>query len=514
MPGRVGFEFRFSQPRPGDQAPRSDESPLRVLVMGDLSGRGQRGADDPPNLATRRVLSVDVDNFDRVLSSIAPRLELQLGTPAATPTPIEFRHLDDFHPDRLYRDLQLFAALRETRSRLQDPATFAETAAKLQPGGNAAAEPGQPSAKVTDPARREDDAATLARVLGRVPEQPAQVAQTSARAAVDIDALMGKIVAPYIVAAPDPHQALYAASVDEASGEQMRALLHHPTFQALESVWRAIRWLIAELEIGETLQLCLLDVTRDELRADMLSAGGDVERSSLYRYLAGQRAEDGGEPWSLLVGNYTFALTDDDADLLAWLGTIASHAGGPFLAAADASVLGCRSIVETPDPHDWSASADEAAAHWAALRRSPVAQWLGLALPRILLRLPYGKQTDPVDSFDFEELSSAREHESYLWGNPAMACALLIGRAFLEKGWEMRPGDELDVGDLPAYVFTEDGAKHLQAGAELYLGERTGEAILARGVMPFLSLRNQNAARLLRFQSLADPPQPVAGRWR
>ena len=350
-------------------------------------------------------------------------------------------------------------------------------------------------------------------MLGRAPGRPTPAAQASAGAAVDIDALIASIVAPYIVAAPEPFQALYVASIDQASSEQMRAVLHHPAFQALESVWRAIRWLVTELELGESLQLCLLDVSRDELRTDMLSAGGDVGRSGLYRRLVGQSATDDGAPWSLLVGDYTFALTDDDTDLLAWLGAIASHAGGPFLAAADASVLGCHSIMETPDPHDWQSVAGEAAAHWTALRRSSFAKWLGLALPRILLRLPYGKQSDAVDAFDFEELSAAREHEAYLWGNPAMACALLIGRAFLENGWKMQPGDEREVGDLPAHVFVQDDENHLQAGAELYLGERAGETILARGVMPFLSLRNQNAARLLRFQSLADPPQPLAGPW-
>ena len=151
MPGRVGFEFRFSQPRKGDRAPRSDESPLRMLVLGDLSGRDQRRADTTADLATRAVVSVDVDNFDRVLSSMAPRLQLPMGNSTATPTTIEFRQLDDFHPDRLYRDLPLFAALRETRLRLQDPATFAETAAKLRPGVAVAPESGQPSATMPEP---------------------------------------------------------------------------------------------------------------------------------------------------------------------------------------------------------------------------------------------------------------------------------------------------------------------------------------------------------------------------
>jgi type VI secretion system protein ImpC len=137
-----------------------------------------------------------------------------------------------------------------------------------------------------------------------------------------------------------------------------------------------------------------------------------------------------------------------------------------------------------------------------------------LALPRILLRLPYGKRSDALEQFPFEELTAARDHEAYLWGNPAMACALLIGRTFLERGWDMEPGDERDVGDLPAHVYEHDGEKRLQACAEAYLSERAGEAMLARGLLPFLSLKNQNAARLMRFQSLADPAQALAGPWR
>jgi predicted component of type VI protein secretion system len=171
-------------------------------------------------------------------------------------------------------------------------------------------------------------------------------------------------------------------------------------------------------------------------------------------------------------------------------------------------------LVDTPDPREWQAIDAEVARGFEALRRSAVASWIGLALPRILLRLPYGKTTDPVEQLDFEELHPARRHEAYLWGNPAIACALLIGQSFLARGWDMEPGDEQDLVDLPAHVFEQAGERHLQPCAEVLLSERAGEAILSRGLMPLLSYKNRNAVRLMRFQSIADPSRPLSGPWR
>ena len=142
-----------------------------------------------------------------------------------------------------------------------------------------------------------------------------------------------------------------------------------------------------------------------------------------------------------------------------------------------------------------------------------MAPYIGLAAPRMLMRLPYGKGTDPVSAFDFDELGTARAHESYLWGGGAMACALLIGRAFSARGWEMEPGDELDVEDLPAHAYVEDGEKRLQACAESHLSERAGQALLERGLIPLLSYANRNAIRVMRFQSVAEPPRALAGPW-
>jgi type VI secretion system protein ImpC len=515
MPGRMNFEFQLSQPRTRERSQPSEESPMCILVMGDFSGRANRGAQDHSDLAYRKTIMVDVDNFDGVLARMAPRLQLPIGD-AGGGIVLELSNLDDFHPDTLCRRLPLFQGLRETRQCLQNTATFNGAAAgflseaQRRVEQSAGTTPGQ-GTKMQTP---EGDADTFTRLLGGKPASSPHAAQQTAQHAVDLNALIRNVVAPHIVPDAPPHQAQYIAAVDAATSEQMNSILHHPQFQVLESLWRGVQWLMSNLDLSEQLKLYVLDVSQGELLADIRAAQGNVELSGLYRLLVEQgKGTTGGEPWSVIVGNYAFGLADQDVGLLASLGAIASYAGGPFIAAANPEIVGCDSLAATPDPRDWTPPQGAAVEGWHALRESLMAPWIGLALPRMLLRLPYGKATDSIEQFDFEELGTSREHESYLWGNGAFACALLIGRSFTSRGWDMEPGDELDVEDLPAHTFDDDGEKRLQPCAETNLNDRAGQAILDAGLMPLLSHKNRNSVRVMRLQSIAHPSQPLSGPW-
>ena len=460
MAGRTSFSFELGTARARRRP--DDESPMRILVMGDFGRRAQRREDH--DVARRKPAEIDVDNFDRVMARIAPRLLLGRDRDTA----LEFATLDDFHPDALY-SLALFQGFREARSRAQNPATFAGASAQ--------------------------DADTFARLVGGAPSAPAQRAQGGAESR--LQALIREAVAPHIVPDAPPHQALYVAAVDAAIGEQMRALLQEPQFKALEALWRGVYWLASNLETDEQMKLCILDASQAELLADLEAARQAIQSSG---------------PWSLVVGSYSFGLAAEDLELLGHLGAAAAQAGGPFVAAAKPDLFGCESIAANPDPREWTPPAADAAERWMALRESEVAPWIGLALPRMLLRLPYGKSTDPIGSLPFEELAP-RRHESYLWGSGALACALLIGRAFAASGWDMDPGDELEVEDLPAHTYDDDGAKRLQPCAEAALVDRAAEAILGAGLMPLLSRKDRNAVRLMRFQSIAHPAQALSGPW-
>lgn len=507
MPGRMEFQLNLPQSAPTSQRRVAGE-PLRMLVMADFSGRAGREAPGPlADLSDRPLLAVNADNLNAVMARLAPRLRLPLEAEQGGALTLGFSQLDDFHPDALYQRLDLFQALRRTRARLLNPASFAQAAAELSP----APEPAQPA---PPPSAGEPEADLLGRLLGRSP------ASLSTRpvdpGAASLQNLLRAVVQPHIVRT-DPSQPAWVAAVDTAIGVQLRAILHQPAFQALEATWRGLRDLVANLDDsgGDEVRVFLLDATQQELLADLRAAGGDPNATGLYTLLIDREVRTpGGHPWTLLIGDYRFGVAVEDIALLAALGTLAAHAGGPFLAAAEPALLGCDSATALTDPARWTPPPAEFEQYWRALRQSVVAPWLGLVLPRVLLRLPYGRKTEPVEQIEFEEMPGGRDPDAYLWGNPALVCARLIGAAFAERGWDFSPGDVLEVDDLPAHVYEEAGERVLQPATEALLGERALQAVLARGLMPLLGHRQHNAVRLARFQSLADPPVLLAGAWR
>jgi type VI secretion system protein ImpC len=328
------------------------------------------------------------------------------------------------------------------------------------------------------------------------------------------ESFLHRIVGPHLLPSVDyARQAELTAVVDDAAGARMRALLHHRDFQAAEAAWRAAAFLVRRLDTEEGLQLHLLDVSKAELAADL--AADDLKATRLYRLLVEEAVNTpGGKPWAVVAGLYAFDQTPADLGLLGRIGQIAQAAGAPFLAAAGAGFLPCESLAKTPDPRDWKKPADaESAAAWAELRRRPEAAFLGLATPRLLLRAPYGPDSSAAESFAFDEAPAGSAHEAYLWGNPAAACVLLLGQAFLRRGWHFRPGRVEEVGGLPLHVYEDaDGDQQALPCAEAVLTDRAAEEVLHRGLMLLRSVRGQDVVGLAPA-SIADPPRPLAGRW-
>ena len=123
------------------------------------------------------------------------------------------------------------------------------------------------------------------------------------------------------------------------------------------------------------------------------------------------------------------------------------------------------------------------------------------------------RSTDPVEQFDFDEMRDGTGHQSYLWGNPAVACAYLLAEAFSRYGWRFVPGVRKEIDGLPLHVYSEGGESKMKPCAEVLLTERAAEATLAEGLMPWLSFKGRDTIRVARFQSLAEPLSRLAGRW-
>jgi type VI secretion system protein ImpC len=477
------------------------ETPFRVLLLGDFSGSGRKKP-----LPSRKPVQVDRDNFDEVLAAFHPELKLHLGDEELAT--LQFSELDDFHPDHLLERVDMFRKLREMRARLEDPATFADAAAEIGLGGVATKprEAAQPTTPQASPL-------ALGSLLDDMVEQTEARAQTRPPAETDLQKFVRRVTEPHLISAADPQQAEALALIDRALGAQMRALLHVAEFQALEAAWRAVFLLVRRIDTDEMLKLYLVDLSKDELVAD-LNSSPDLRSTSTHRLFAEDGINSfGSEPWAAIVGNYSFGATRTDAESLGRVAKIAHAAGAPFLAAASPALLGCKSFSATPNPRDWTPLAGESASAWTTLRSLPEANAVGLAIPRFLLRLPYGKETDPIESFPFEEMPGEPEHDNYLWGNPAFVCALLLAQSFSESGWDLRPGQRAELDRLPVHIYQHQRASELKPCAEAWMTLDTADQIMQSGLMPLASMKGQDQIRLVRFQSIAQPLHALAGRW-
>lgn len=489
MQGNMSFEFQFGKPQ---AAQLQDDMPLHMLLLADFSAHGSKSP-----LAERAFMKVDIDNLDQVIARYAPRLELDL---AGTKIHLAFRELDDFLPDHLYRNVPLFGALRAQLAKDMAPASVAPAAA---------------------PAPAAEDANPFQSLLGGSIGAKPVAANTSANAGSStggsaFDNMIKQMVTPHLTPAISHTNAEQTALQDAACGLLMRAILHHPEFQALESAWRGVHFLVTQLELDHPLQLMLVDVSKAELAQDLASHGENLAHAASFHLLAErwQRAAD-AVPWSLLIGQYEFDASGEDVQTLAAIGAIAKHLNAPFIASGHSSIIGCPQVAEHPEPRLWPEVDSGQAARWQALCQSSQAPWLGLTAPRLLMRLPYGANTDRVDGFPFEEMANFPVHQQFLWGHGALIGGVLLAAEFQEEGWDMQAaaaGSAADVADLPAYTWRNQGEAVLQPCAEACLLERAAEVFLGHGLMPLQSYKNRNAVRLLRLQSLGKTA--LAGRWQ
>jgi type VI secretion system protein ImpC len=465
---------------------------FRLAVLGDFSAGASAGRSDAGKpLASRKPLRVDFDSFESVMERLDISLAISLDETEGTST-IQIRSLDDFHPDQLVESLPIFEQLLQLRRNLQNRASFQRAAKEVLSWSDET--PLLPShhrrsrgvAIATD--RRLSD---FARLTGRAAEKEA-----------DTDSLIRRLVGPYIQKSADPRQDALIARVDAAIAAVMRRILHHADFQALESLWRGIDLLVRRVDTGTKMQIVLYDVSAEELAADIASTN-ELTSSALYRMLVEQPLLDADQgPLSMIIGLYQFEAVPPHADLLGRIAKIVAAAGAPFFAGVGQDLL------QVP-LRDWHPLSRQA---WDALRALPEAAYLGLATPRFLLRLPYGKKTDPIDAFAFEEFTRQEGLSGMLWGHPGLLVANLTAETWRRSSDKMQLGTVATVADLPVFVYTDDDGDQIALPCtERLFSERQADHIIGTGVNPIVSLRGRPEVRIGGFKAVAG--NVLAGRW-
>jgi type VI secretion system protein ImpC len=467
---------------------------FRIALLGDFSGRANAGGlASGKELAARKPLRVDVDTLDDVIARLKLSLSLTLAE-GEGPVTVPLGGMDDFHPDQIAGNVDMFGELLTLRRNLASKTGF-ERAAKqvLSWGGEEPLPPPPRIARGTSVAT-DKKLSDFSRLIGRKAEPRADDAAT--------EDLVRRLVGAFIEPARDSRQDQLLARVDEALSAAMRRVLHHPDFQAAEALWRGVELLVRRLETDSKFHLVLYDISAEEFAAD-LAASDALEESGLYKLLVEQPALDAqAGPISAVIGLYSFEFSPPHADLLGRAAQVTAAGGAPFIAGIRPDPM----KIPFPEQHPLIVSAFE------ALRALPASAYLGLAAPRFLLRLPYGKKTDPIERFAFEEFTRQGGLGAMLWGEPALLPALLLGQAWSNQGAKLQPGSVLTAGDMAYYVyFDEDGDQTALPCTERMYSERDAIRVAGYRVMPLLSLRGRPEVRLGGFVSQGG--KPIAGFW-
>jgi hypothetical protein len=499
----IDLSFRFG-PQRASASPVEEDTVLRVGILGDFSGRSGRGLADPPTrLLDRRWLRLSIDTFDEVLAACAPEVILASGAPGVEA--LAFAALDDFHPEGLLVRLPRLARLLDLRSRLRSPDTFAQAAMELGCTASTAAAADQEAV----PAAPASGQALLASLLGRgdpstTPKPPVPTQSAGGTGSL-VDGLVRAAVGSSATPAMGGEFPACLAHAEMQIAEALRGILHHPGFQAVESLWRGLELLVRRLPEERAVELYLLDLSQAELVADLSQAEDPARCATATLLTDGIGRQLGDGTWQFLVGCYSFGASVEDVDTLGAMGQIAAALGCPWIAAALPALLGCQTAAELSSPTQWSPPSREAAAAWAGLRGSAGAAFLALACPRFLARLPYGPDTDPVASLGFSEVLDARDHERFLWANPAFLVALALTDALATgSAWDGQRVVDASVGDLPMVVVRGGAETQVVPAGELWLPDRAVEAMVARGVTPVQPVRGQDGIRL-RMCALGSP---------
>ena len=300
------------------------------------------------------------------------------------------------------------------------------------------------------------------------------------------------------------------AEIDRIISDQLNAILHDAAFQKLEASWRGLHDMVFGTETSTRLKLRLMNVTKGELLKDLETAV-DHDMSTLFKKIYEEEyGTFGGNPYSLLIGDYSFGRHPQDIALLERVSKVAAAAHAPFIAAAAPGLFDMRSFTELGVPRDLAKIFESAElASWRAFRESEDSRYVALVLPSYAARLPYGAATSPVDSFGFEEDVDGTDHSKYLWANSAYQLGLRITSAFATYGWTtairgVEGGGK--VTGLTAHTFkTEEGEVMLKCPTEVTITDRREKELNDLGFIAAVNAKGSNYAAFFGGQTTNKP---------
>ncbi len=300
------------------------------------------------------------------------------------------------------------------------------------------------------------------------------------------------------------------AQIDHLISIQLNEILHHNAFQQLEASWRGLKYLMDNSETSDQLKVKVLNVSKRELLRDLQRAP-EFDQSALFKKVYEEEfGIFGGSPFATLIGDYYFGKGPEDLELVERISQVAASAHAPFISAAEPTFFNLESYTQLDAPRDLAKVFDTTEyAKWKGFRMSEDSRYVGLTCPRILMRVPYGKNSKQVEGFNYEEGVDGTDHSRYLWGNAAWALAARMTNAYALHGWcaAIRgvEGGGL-VSGLPVHTFyTDEGDVAMKCPTEAPITDRREKELADQGFVPLVHCKGTDYAAFFSIQSCQKP---------
>jgi type VI secretion system protein ImpC len=296
------------------------------------------------------------------------------------------------------------------------------------------------------------------------------------------------------------------AQIDKLLSAQLNEVMHAEEFQKLEGSWRGLWHLVYQSETGTMLKIRVINVSKKDLLKDLEKAA-EFDQSALFKKVYEEEfGTFGGSPIGALIGDYEFSNHPQDMALIEKVSQVAAAAHAPFISAAAPQLFGWDSYTELAEVRDLAKIFERTEyVKWRSFRESEDSRYVGLCLPHTLMRLPYGKETVPTETFNFEEDVDGTDHRKYLWGNAAYSFGTRLTEAFAKYYWTVAirgvEGGGLVQG-LPTHTFnTDEGEVALKCPTEIAVTDRREKEFSDLGFIPLVHCKNTDYAAFFGAQS-------------
>ncbi|MBA3714882.1 MAG: type VI secretion system contractile sheath large subunit [Pyrinomonadaceae bacterium] len=296
------------------------------------------------------------------------------------------------------------------------------------------------------------------------------------------------------------------AAIDKLVSAQLNEIMHAEDFQKLEGSWRGLNHLVMNSETSTMLKLRVFNASKKEMTKDLEKAV-EFDQSALFKKIYEEEfGTFGGAPYGALIGDYEFTNHPQDISLLTKISAVAASANAPFVAAAAPQLFGWDSFTQLSEVRDLAKIFDRTEfAKYRSFRESEDSRYVGLCLPHTLMRLPYGADTVPTETFNFEEDVDGRDHSKYLWGNAAYSFGTRLTESFSKYNWcaSIRgvEGGGLVQG-LPTHTFkTDEGDVALKCPTEIAITDRREKEFADLGFIPLVHCKGTDYAAFFAAQS-------------